>query len=613
MSEERGEEGNMAGKILEENQMSRNNLDKSSSPYLLQHTGNPVWWQEWSDELINYAQSKKKILFVSVGYTTCHWCHVMASEAFSDQETADYLNNNFICIKVDREQRPDIDQFLMDFINSQNGRGGWPLNVFMTADLRPVYALTYAPVKSQDHLYSLLFIAEKVKEYCEENKDKIPPFFSIEQQPGIADESSLVKMLSRYYDSENGGFGTGQKFPPHSSLLYLLFQSGVEDSPSIKTICIKTLDAMQYRGLNDHLQGGIFRYCVDREWTIPHFEKMLYDQAMALWCYSLAYRVIGKESYKTMAEKILKCLDECFYTDGLYITGLDADTEHKEGETYLWNYDELKAVLSDEEFEKFSYAYFIQSAGNFDGSIHLIRLNGSPLSELEDRLLAIRRKRKQPQQDGKILCGINALLAIAMLQAGRFLRRPDLERHSSDLVLNILNKFWDGKTLKHSYYDGLYQNLNFMFDAAAILTAISMLYEEDKSWANLMKSMKPYLESFKDGDKWKESSASDFRTVYASWSDHPIPSSVSLAEMALTRIGLLTGNDPKYSDYREPFISDFYNITVMINNGLFHLFESASILPWDVLPVNSLRIVGDKETDCFMGTCSPLGKEFKSS
>lgn len=586
----------------------RNNLDKSLSPYLLQHTDNPVWWQEWSDELIGYALSNKKILFVSVGYTTCHWCHVMASGAFSDHKTADYLNNNYICIKVDREQRPDIDQLLMDFINNQNGRGGWPLNVFMTPDFRPVYALTYAPAESEDSMNSLLYIAEKVHEFCEENGDKIPPFYSVEHQPAVAEESSIVKTLSKYYDSENGGFGTGQKFPPHSSLLYLLYQSGVEDSPSIKTICIKTLDAMLKRGLNDHLQGGIFRYCVDREWTIPHFEKMLYDQAMALWCYSLAYRVIGNESYRLMAEKILKCLDECFLSDGLYVTGLDADTDHKEGDTYLWNYEELKNILSRDEFDNFSLTYFVSPSGNFEGAIHLIRLNNSPLTGIEEKLLSVRKQRKQPQVDEKILCGINALLAIAMLQAARYLDRPDLEKQSSDLVLNILNKFWNGKSLKHSYYKDQFQDLNFLFDAAALLTSISMLYEDDKSWGNLMNSMTSYLESFKEGSRWKESSASDFQTVYASWSDHPMPSSVSLAEMALIRIGLLTGKEPENSDYREPFISDFYNITVMINNGLFHLFESTSNLSWNDLPVNSLKIAGDRETDCFMGTCSPLGK-----
>jgi uncharacterized protein len=598
----------MAVNKINEYYIKRNNLDKSLSPYLLQHTDNPIWWQEWSDELIGYALSNKKILFVSVGYTTCHWCHVMASGAFSDSKTADYLNNNYICIKVDREQRPDIDQLLMDFINNQNGRGGWPLNVFMTPDFRPVYALTYAPAESEDSMNSLLYIAEKVHEFCEENLDKIPPFYSVEHQPAVAEESSIVKTLSKYYDSENGGFGTGQKFPPHSSLLYLLYQSGVEDSPSIKTICIKTLDAMQKRGLNDHLQGGIFRYCVDREWTVPHFEKMLYDQAMALWCYSLAYRVIGNESYRLMAEKILRCLDECFLRDGLYITGLDADTDHKEGDTYLWNYDELKNILSRDEFEDFSRTYFVDPSGNFEGTIHLIRLNDSPLTGIEEKLLTVRRQRKQPQVDEKILSGINALLAIAMLQAARYLDRPDLEKQSSDLVLNILNKFWNGKTLKHSYYKGQFQDLNFLFDAAALLTSLSMLYEEDKSWGNLMSSMTPYLETFKEGSRWKESSASDFQTVYASWSDHPIPSSVSLAEMALIRIGLLTGKEPEFSDYREPFISDFYNITVMISNGLFHLFESTKNLSWNDLPVNSLKIEGNSETDCFMGTCSRLGK-----
>ena len=155
---------------------------------------------------------------------------------------------------------------------------------------------------------------KRFRNIYEENSEKIPPFISGVNLPDIANESSLATTLSKYYDPENGGFGTGQKFPPHSSILYLLYQTGLDDSPSIKTICSKTLDAMSMRGLNDHLQGGIFRYCVDREWTIPHFEKMLYDQAMALWCYSLAYRVMGKESYKIMAEKILKCLDECFYS-----------------------------------------------------------------------------------------------------------------------------------------------------------------------------------------------------------------------------------------------------------------------------------------------------------
>lgn len=584
----------------------RNNLDKSSSPYLLQHIANPVWWQEWSDELLRYAVDKNKLLFVSVGYATCHWCHVMASEAFSDSETADYLNENFICIKVDREQRPDIDQYMMEFINNQNGRGGWPLNVFLTNKLHPIYAFTYAPVHDRDSMYSLKSISQKIQEYYEANSEKIPPFNSGVNLPDIANESSLAATLSKYYDQENGGFGTGQKFPPHSSILYLLYQTALDDSPSIKTICSKTLDAMSMRGLNDHLQGGIFRYCVDREWTIPHFEKMLYDQAMALWCYSLAYRMMGKESYKIMAEKILKCLDECFCQEGLYISGLDADTEHQEGITYLWSYEQIKNELLPDEFERFTKVYYIDKNGNFEGLIHLLRKTLDPLIDIEDKLLSIRRKRKQPAQDNKILCGINALVIIAMIQAGRFLERTELEVQASLVMRALLEKFWNGKFLKHSYYNGIFQEQSYLFDAAAILAALTMLSENDESWKNIMTDMTRYVESFIEGDKWIESRVEDFQLVYASWLDHPVPSSVSLAELGLTRNALLTGKTLPSKEYREPFKSDFYNIVVMMNNGLFHLFESTKVLSWKLLPVNSLRIKGAHETDCFMGVCRPL-------
>jgi uncharacterized protein len=584
----------------------RNNLDKSSSPYLLQHVTNPVWWQEWGEDLLRYAVDTNKLLFVSIGYATCHWCHVMASEAFSDPDTAGYMNENFICIKVDREQRPDIDQYMMDFINSQNGRGGWPLNVFLTNRLHPIYAFTYAPVRDRDSMYSLRSVSQKVQEFYKANKGKIPPFNSGFNLPDIADESSLAATLSKYYDPEYGGFGTGQKFPPHSSLLYLLYQMSLEDDPANKKICGNTLDMIIMRGLNDHLQGGIFRYCVDREWTIPHFEKMLYDQAMALWCYSLAYRLMGKESYRIMADKILKCLNDCFLHDGLYITGLDADTEHREGLTYVWSYEQLNNELLPGEFERFAKVYSIDRNGNFDNMIHLIRKTDDPLNDVEDKLLVIRKKRKQPSQDNKILCGINALVIIAMIQAGRFLERSDLEAQAAMHMTSLLKKFWNGKYLKHSFYNGFFQEQSYLFDAAAILTALTMLSENDESWKSNMTDMTRYVESFIDGNRWMESRVEDFQPVYASWLDHPIPSSVSLAELGLTRNALLTGRTLPHKPYREPFKSDFYNIVVMMNNGLFHLFESARDLSWNILPVNSLKIKGTHETDCFMGVCRPL-------
>ena len=583
--------------------LKRNNLDKSLSPYLLQHTSNPVWWQEWSAEIIQHAVDEKKPLFVSVGYATCHWCHVMAAEAFSDIDTANFLNRHFICIKVDREQRPDIDQFMMQYLTALSGNGGWPLNVFLTADLRPIYALTYAPVQSSGPQLSFLSIAKKVYEYYEKNADEIAPFIAQEVQPPIAAEESLVKNILSYYDPDYGGFGPGQKFPPHSTLLYLLYFLCVENNSDVQTICRKTLDAVRLRGLNDHLQGGIFRYCVDRQWTIPHFEKMLYDQAMALWCYSLAYKVIGENEYKKMAESIVRCLDDCFAENGLFISAHDADTEHVEGATYVWSYAELKDFLEPDEFKRFCESYYIDEQGNFEGLIHLIRKNDVSLQDIEDKLLFLRNKRAQPARDNKIICGINALVAIAMIQEGRNLERPELEEKAAQIIRLLIDLFWDGKALGHSYYNGTTQNQSFLFDAAALLNAICMVYENDASWNTLMTTMAAYVESFRDGEKWVESRAADFQQVFASWFDHPVPSSVSLAEMGRTHVALLTGKETKFKSYRAPYQTDFFNITAMMNNGLFHVISSKSAVVWSQLSPNTLQTRGETQTDCYRGTC----------
>jgi hypothetical protein len=369
-------------------------------------------------------------------------------------------------------------------------------------------------------------------------------------------------------------------------------------------MCIKTLDAMRLRGLTDHLQGGIFRYCVDNEWTIPHFEKMLYDQALALWTYSLAYRVLGKEEYRSMAKKIIKCLDESFLENGLYISAHDADTEHEEGATYLWEYEQLTNELDAEEFSRFSDSYLIRKEGNFEGRNHLIRVNNNPLTDIEEKLLALRRKRKQPSRDDKILCGLNALLAISLVQAGRLLDYPEQEKKAAALIDNLIKLFWDGQTLSHSYWNGHLQKQSFLSDAAPLLTAVSMLLENDASQEKLMREMAVYTESFRQGEVWIESSSQDFQPVFSSWFDHPVPSGVSMAEFGLARVNLLTGKDTITTDYRQPFQSDFYNISAMIKNGLFHVITSPSPIAWTKVPVNSIQLKGSILQDCYMGVCT---------
>lgn len=584
----------------------KNNLDRSSSPYLRQHSGNPIWWQEWNRETLDHAVAEGKPLLVSVGYATCHWCHVMAAEAFSDPETAAYLNGNYVSIKIDREQRPDIDQYMMNFIQAQTGSGGWPLNVFLTPDLKPVHALTYAPLRTSGNRSSFLSIAQAVKEFIHTKADSIVPFSASEQESPPADTEQLAKSLREYFDRENGGFGTGQKFPPHSTLLFMLYRFSVSPDDSLSEMVTKTLDAMMMRGLNDHLQGGIYRYCVDREWTIPHFEKMLYDQAMSLWSYSLAYRVTGREQYRTMAEKILKSLDETFLHEGMYVSAFNADTDHEEGATYLWSIEELANLLTTEELARFRDVYEITSSGNFDGLNHLIRKNNDHIDSIEEKLLAARLKRSQPSRDDKILSGLNALTAVAMVQTGRHLGRPELEAGAVTLVWKLLETFWDGSSLAHSYFDGVLQKQGFLSDAGALLLALTMLYETDESWGEIIATMADYVRLFQEDGKWVESRADDFRVVYASWFDHPSPSAVSLAEMALTRVALLTGGDVPPAVFRRPYQSDFYNINVLLTEDLFHLYTTREPLPWSEIQVNSLQRRGEPESVCYDKTCSPI-------
>jgi len=451
-----------------------------------------------------------------------------------------------------------------------------------------------------------LSIAEAVIEFLESRGDSIMSFSPSEHDAPVADAERLTESLGEFFDREHGGFGAGQKFPPHSTLLYMLYQLSVSPDETLNEMVTTTLDAMMIRGLNDHLQGGIYRYCVDREWTIPHFEKMLYDQAMVLWAYSLAHRVTGSEHYRTMAEKITRSLDETFLHDGLYVSAFNADTDHKEGATYLWNMDELARLLTPEEMGKFAGVYEISSGGNFEGLNHLIRKNHDRIDAIEAKLLAARLIRSQPSRDDKILSGLNALTAVSMIQAGRHLGQPDLEARAVTLVWKLIETFWDGSSLAHSCYEGVLQRQAFLSDAAAMLLALTMLYETDESWGETMDAMAEYVRSFRDGDKWIESDSDDFMKIYASRFDHPVPSSVSLAETALTRVALLTGGEVVTALWRRSYQSDFYNINVLLTEDLFHLYTTREPLPWSTIPVNSLQKRGEPESVCHNRSCAPL-------
>lgn len=615
--------------------LDRNNLDQSASPYLRQHADNPVNWQEWSPGLVDEAIRLGRPLFVSVGYATCHWCHVMAARAFSDPETARLLNESYICVKIDRELRPDIDHFLMQYLVARAGQGGWPLNAFLTPALTPVYALTYAePI-------TLASIARQVRAFLDRQAGALPAFVPLPDEPAPATGSSLVEDLLAWQDRKHGGFGPGAKFPPHTALLFLLHFQAAEPSEAVRAACARTLDAMQQRGLNDHLQGGIFRYCVDPAWSIPHFEKMLYDQAMALWTYALAARVLGGEAYQSMTLEILRCLDESFAGDPFFVTAHDADTGHLEGAVYLWSWEELQRDLTPAEFERFTAEYEISPEGNFEGRNHLIRrrhrLNGEgavnplavtdnpavtghaemksgrpdapALAAIEAKLLALRRLRPQPLCDDKVLCDLNALTAVALVQAGRQLGRLDLEARARNLVRHLLATFRVDGQVRHARAGGRLLDESFLADAAALLLAVTMLAEADPAWLVEASALEPIVRTFRRDGTWYESLGADFPPVAAAWFDHPIPSSISLAELALARCAWQNGGDPDLLAYRAPYQADFYNLAAMLTQGGFHQVTSPLPLPWTDLPPNTIQRRGEPATDCHAGVCSPLAAD----
>lgn len=582
--------------------INRNNLDKSTSPYLKQHANNPIHWQEWSRETLDAANDLGRPVLVSIGYYTCHWCHVMAHEAFSNQEIADFLNSNFISIKVDREQRPDIDQYYMTFIQNTVGRGGWPLNVFLSPQALPIIAFTYMPVESRFSIPPMMDILRAVLSRGKGIEFKYS--YDYGKAP-VTTLDTLVSEIVSAFDSDYGGLGEGNKFPPSSTMLFLLSYYENNKDDRIREVLTKTLDAMMNGGLYDHLQGGFFRYCVDRKWTIPHFEKMLYDQAMLLWVYSWAFSVFRDEAYQRVVLGIIRCLDETFLSEGLFVSAHDADTGHDEGATYVWKLDELESVLETAEFTYLRENYDISAEGNFEGAHHLVRKtrgNGGPV---EEKLLEIRKKREQPFVDRKSITSWNALTGIAFIMAYRATQQDDLLDKANTIFHSLLERhFIDGK-LAHSSLDGLLQEQEFLEDTSALLLLATYLFEDRRIDKYLLLKLRSKLQEFQEED-WLESKNSDFIKVSASRYDHPSPSSYSLAEMGLLRCRVLLNEAYAIVPYRKYPGSEFYQIMLMINEGQWHFIHTPEKVPWKNLPLNSIQIEDSVYSDCFQGECRRL-------
>jgi len=536
-----------------------NRLAQETSPYLLQHKDNPVDWYAWGEEALAAAAEREVPILLSIGYSACHWCHVMERESFEDPQTAELMNERFVCVKLDREERPDLDAIYMEACQAMTGRGGWPLNVFLTPEQVPFYAGTYFPPEERHGMPSWRSVLQAVAEGWDEKRDEIRAGSDrvAERLSGAAalqpskepmDPHSLddaVEGLRQMYDGRNGGFGGAPKFPPASAIEFLL-RRGETDMTS------HTLRAMARGGMYDLVGGGFARYAVDDRWLVPHFEKMLYDNALLARAYLHGWQVTGEPLFRRVTEETLDwMLKEMRAPEGGFYSALDADSEGEEGLFYVWTLPQLEDALSPDDAAVAEEYFGVKPGGNFEGATILTRGTDEPenLDQIRADLYAARAKRVWPGLDDKRLTSWNALAISALAEAGAVLGRADFldaAREAADFVLRDLRDA--GGRLLRTYKDGDARLNAYLEDHAFLLEALLTLYEstfEPRWFAAARELADTTIERFADDERggFFETSSDHERLVARRKDpeDNPIPSGNASAAYGLLRLAALTG------------------------------------------------------------------------
>lgn len=559
-----------------------NRLAHETSPYLLQHAHNPVDWFPWGEEALALAESADRPIFLSIGYSACHWCHVMERESFEDEQTAALMNERFVNIKVDREERPDLDSIYMEAVQAMTGSGGWPMSVFLTPEGQPFYGGTYFPPAPRYGMPSFPQILIAVSDaYANKRAD-------IEGQaerltaslarsgaiaPGADDISTqilveAVNKLQQYFDDQYGGFGDQPKFPQPMTLDFAMSQYTHTGDLETLYIAETTLEKMAEGGIYDQLGGGFHRYSVDRIWLVPHFEKMLYDNAQLLRSNLHAWQITGRDLFRRVINETTDyVLREMTSPEGGFYSTQDADSEGEEGKFFVWTIGEVEAILGKEDAVLFGQVYGVTARGNFEGHtiLNIVRpveqvakSAGLTVEALEERLAGMRgklfverEKRIKPGRDEKVLTEWNGLMIHALAQIGVTLDRPDAlaaAQNAANFILDAMRQP-DGK-LYRTYKDGQAKLNAYLEDYAAFVRGLIALYEStfDLRWlAEASRLARLMLEQFGDPD---------FGGLFQTGVDHEqlvvrrkdlidnaIPSGNSLAAESLLRLAKLTGND----------------------------------------------------------------------
>lgn len=569
-----------------------NRLATEKSPYLLQHAANPVAWYPWGEQAFARARAEDKPVFLSIGYSTCHWCHVMARESFADQETADLLNRHFIAVKVDREERPDIDAIYMHACQVLSGQGGWPLSVFLTPEKQVFFAGTYFPPTSkygrpgfQELLRLLADQYSQQRSRLEDIARRVTASFGAEPKSGgkltAADVDSCFRQLQQAFDPEYGGFGGAPKFPTPHNIMFLLRYHRWAQQPAALAMATATLDAMANGGIYDHLGYGFCRYATDRQWLIPHFEKMLYDNALLAIAYLEGWQVTGNQRYLTLAREILDyCQRALGGPEGSYLSAEDADSEGEEGKFYAWDRAEVLAALGPETGQLFCAAYNISEQGNFEGK-NIPNLIGSDLQQVANyhntdpglfkqrlesarsQLFARREKRVHPHRDDKVLTAWNALLVAALAIAARSLAAADYLERAEAAYTFIENNLYRSGRLLARWRQGEAKHLAYIDDYAFLLWAANELHaaSENLSWLEKGKKIARQMREL----FWDEDAGGFFFTGHdgeklihrpKESSDGALPSGNSVAARELIRLARLTG-EPEYEKLADAILAAF--------------------------------------------------------
>ncbi|MFJ6842708.1 thioredoxin domain-containing protein [Streptomyces griseoluteus] len=430
-----------------------NRLADVTSPYLLQHADNPVDWYPWGPEAFEEARRRDVPILLSVGYSACHWCHVMAHESFEDQATADYLNENFVSVKVDREERPDVDAVYMEAVQAATGQGGWPMTVFLTPEAEPFYFGTYFPPRPQHGMPSFGQVLEGVHQAWEGRRDEVTEVAGkitrdlaqreiVRQAAGVPGEEELAQALlglTREYDPQRGGFGGAPKFPPSMALEFLLRHHARTGSEGALQMATDTCERMARGGIYDQLGGGFARYSVDRDWVVPHFEKMLYDNALLCRVYAHLWRTTGSDLARRVALETADFLvGELRTEEGGFASALDADSDdgtgrHVEGAYYVWTPESLRALLGDEDGDLAAEYFGVTGEGTFEHGQSVLQLpqaervfDAGRIASVRERMLAERSRRPAPGRDDKVVAAWNGLAVAALAETGAYFDRPDL-------------------------------------------------------------------------------------------------------------------------------------------------------------------------------------------